>query len=785
MSPAFALLPTLWDSWTSLWPSFGIAPMLPRHFCILLSRTDQKLTLSTTIIRSSSNLAQYSAKTLRPQSSVLRTSSRRHVWSSLVDTAVKRSHRRIHLASQGLPIFPDWISQLSIPFSTLSCSPTSRHDVDYSGCCRHNNASDAAKASASSAAASLSKAIVSASAALSSEKAIASGNEANPPVFKYVGLALAVASGFLIGSSFVFKKKGLLASQKKYETAAGEGHSYLKSPMWWTGMMVMVLGEVCNLVAYAFADAVLVTPLGALSVVICAVLSSIFLKEKLTLFGKVGCFLCIVGSVIIALNAPTQHAGGKITEFEKLFIAPGFLSWASICVVASLVLVFYFGPRYGKKHMLVYIGVCSLIGGLSVSVTSGLGSAILLSIRGQNQFKHWFIYFLLGFVIVTLLIEINYLNKALELFNTATVTPTYYVLFTGCTLITSIILQQGLEASPIDIVTLVMGFLVICSGIVLLQLSKIDPEELLEDRPGLDRNTTLLIRASHSVVSHGEKAETSAYEDPGVDAVRGGMGIVGSMIRARSSRRLSSASSWRHHSAADEYTLRSRNNLPLTTHGVGDIERYQLQDTPLSPRGMSRDNSAMTLPSPVRRETTISFASGADSPHGHHDPGAGRESIHHTAPPISQFGAAAAGLQSIRESSQGSGKSSDIGAVRSNNLYVDPYAPTNTSPLSPRFPRSDGAPDLRNMWAESGYSSSTGKTPETETEDDEQYSIRAVAASSANPNDAREGSVRSKKSFPTIKPRTASRSRTRTRSHETSDDEQEAEELLSPRVGYR
>lgn len=35
-------------------------------------------------------------------------------------------------------------------------------------------------------------------------------------------------------------------------------------------------------------------------------------------------------------------------------------------------------------------------------------------------------------VVVTLLTEINYLNKALELFNTAMVTPIYFVLFTGC-----------------------------------------------------------------------------------------------------------------------------------------------------------------------------------------------------------------------------------------------------------------------------------------------------------------------------------------------------------------
>ena len=40
--------------------------------------------------------------------------------------------------------------------------------------------------------------------------------------------------------------------------------------------------------------------------------------------------------------------------------------------------------------MLVYITICSLLGGLSVACTSGLGASILTSIRGENQVKHWY-----------------------------------------------------------------------------------------------------------------------------------------------------------------------------------------------------------------------------------------------------------------------------------------------------------------------------------------------------------------------------------------------------------
>ena len=49
--------------------------------------------------------------------------------------------------------------------------------------------------------------------------------------------------------SFVVKKLGLIRATAKYGNQTGEGHAYLKSPLWWTGMTMMIVGEVCNFVA--------------------------------------------------------------------------------------------------------------------------------------------------------------------------------------------------------------------------------------------------------------------------------------------------------------------------------------------------------------------------------------------------------------------------------------------------------------------------------------------------------------------------------------------------------
>lgn len=242
---------------------------------------------------------------------------------------------------------------------------------------------------------------------------VGGSSEGRPAVYKVVGLILAITSGLFIGVSFVLKKMGLLKANVKYNEEAGEGYGYLKNVWWWTGMTLMIIGEICNFAAYAFVDAILVTPLGALSVVVCTILSAIFLKERLSFVGKVGCFNCIIGSVVIVINAPEQSAVSDIQDMKHLVISPGFLSYAGVIILVCAFIALWAGPRYGKKTMMVYLSICSLIGGLSVVATQGLGAAIVAQAGGKSQFKEWFLYVLLVFVVTTLLTEIIYLNVSL------------------------------------------------------------------------------------------------------------------------------------------------------------------------------------------------------------------------------------------------------------------------------------------------------------------------------------------------------------------------------------
>ncbi len=85
----------------------------------------------------------------------------------------------------------------------------------------------------------------------------------------------------------------------------------------------MVLGEIFNFAAYAFAPAILVTPLGALAVLIGAVLGSYFLGEELGVLGRIGCAICLIGAAIIVLHAPPDEDIQTIDQILNYAIQPG------------------------------------------------------------------------------------------------------------------------------------------------------------------------------------------------------------------------------------------------------------------------------------------------------------------------------------------------------------------------------------------------------------------------------------------------------------------------------
>lgn len=251
---------------------------------------------------------------------------------------------------------------------------------------------------------------------------------------KSIGLLLAIASSLAIGSSYVITKQGLQDASRRHGFD-GDGHQYLKNPTWWAGMVMLVIGEGANFAAYAFAPAILVTPLGALSVLTGAVLGAYFLGERLGVLGKLGCATCFIGSVMIASHAPPDKPIETVDEILNYAIQPGmlmkmrttvphdwwkrtgFLFFCLVTGVFSIVMIFMVAPKYGTRNPLYYLSICAATGSVSVMAVKAFGIALKLTIDGKNQFNHPSTYAFAIVVIVCILTQMNYFNKALSTFS--------------------------------------------------------------------------------------------------------------------------------------------------------------------------------------------------------------------------------------------------------------------------------------------------------------------------------------------------------------------------------
>ena len=101
-----------------------------------------------------------------------------------------------------------------------------------------------------------------------------------------------------------------------------------------------------------------------------------------------------------------------------MFFLSGFLLYICSVAILSLWLIYKVAPVHGKQNMLVYIAICSLVGSISVMACKGFGIALKLTFAGHNQLVYPSTYVFGITVIGCAVTQMNYFNKALDLFST-------------------------------------------------------------------------------------------------------------------------------------------------------------------------------------------------------------------------------------------------------------------------------------------------------------------------------------------------------------------------------
>ena len=221
-----------------------------------------------------------------------------------------------------------------------------------------------------------------------------------------------------------------------------ERKSYLRSPIWWLGIGMMTIGEAGNFLAYGFAPASIVSPLGVVALVSNCLIAPLLLHERFRWRDGMGVVIAVAGCVVVVMSASESNPKLTPDAIWHLISQWEFETYFGITVVVIIALCFA-SNRFGDKTVLIDIGLVGLFGGYTALSTKGVASLISNDLWRVVTFP--ITYLLVVILFSTAVMQIKYVNRALQRFNATMVIPTQFVMFTIFVIVGSAILYRDFE----------------------------------------------------------------------------------------------------------------------------------------------------------------------------------------------------------------------------------------------------------------------------------------------------------------------------------------------------
>lgn len=134
----------------------------------------------------------------------------------------------------------------------------------------------------------------------------------------------------------------LEATMKANSSHRTQSNNYLHNPLWWLGIILMIFGEVgnfigrclklkttnnvchvckhCYFLAYGFAPASTIAPLGTTTLISNVVMAPLILREKFRLQGLMGVLFAVFGASIVVFSSKSEEVAVGILSFELLLM---------------------------------------------------------------------------------------------------------------------------------------------------------------------------------------------------------------------------------------------------------------------------------------------------------------------------------------------------------------------------------------------------------------------------------------------------------------------------------
>ncbi|XP_076004606.1 NIPA-like protein 2 isoform X4 [Genypterus blacodes] len=267
----------------------------------------------------------------------------------------------------------------------------------------------------------------------------------NPLRIYLLGIIVSICGNVLISISLNIQKYAHVR-----QSQCGS-KPYYTSVLWWSGVVLMGVGELGNFAAYGFAPASLIAPLGSVSVIASAVISVVFLKETVRASDIVGGTLAVTGTYLL------------------------FIEVALFCTLL------YLYKRRNVKNIIIVMLLVALLASLTVISVKAVSGMITESIKGHLQLTYPIFYVMLVIMIASCAFQIKFLNQAMKMFDATEVVPINFVFFTASAIIAGIVFYQEFEGlALLNIFMFLFGCLLSFLGVFLIARNR--PKIKQQDR---------------------------------------------------------------------------------------------------------------------------------------------------------------------------------------------------------------------------------------------------------------------------------------------------------------
>lgn len=137
--------------------------------------------------------------------------------------------------------------------------------------------------------------------------------------------------------------------------------SYLSSPYWWAGILLMIIGEAGNFLAYGFAPASIVSPLGVVALISNCIIAPCLLKERFRQRDFWGVVVAVGGAVTVVLSARSSEKKLGPQDLWAAITRCEFELYLGVTAILVLILLWLSG-KYGRKSILIDLSIVGLFG---------------------------------------------------------------------------------------------------------------------------------------------------------------------------------------------------------------------------------------------------------------------------------------------------------------------------------------------------------------------------------------------------------------------------------------